>query len=89
MERRKVHSSSASKAYSAVAKARRNGTLADPKTLLCVDCGKAARSYDHRFYSRPLDVVPVCQKCNIKRGPSLDYAIHAIVDRLKKGNKVS
>lgn len=40
----------------------------------CVDCGKRAFYYDHRYYSRPLDVVPVCRGCNIKRGPARDLA---------------
>lgn len=38
----------------------------------CVDCGKPARDYEHRYYSRPLDVEPVCRGCNQKRGPALD-----------------
>ncbi len=42
--------------------------------LTCVDCGKRAFHYDHRYYSRPLDVVPVCRSCNQKRGPALDIA---------------
>lgn len=40
----------------------------------CVDCGKRAFHYDHRHYSKPLDVVPVCRTCNMKRGPALDIA---------------
>jgi hypothetical protein len=37
---------------------------------VCVDCGRVAKNYDHRYYSRPLDVVPVCVSCNQKRGPA-------------------
>lgn len=40
----------------------------------CVDCGKRAFHYDHRYYSRPLDVVPVCRVCNIRRGAARDLA---------------
>lgn len=34
----------------------------------CVDCGKRAYGYDHRDYSRHLDVEPVCRSCNARRG---------------------
>lgn len=39
----------------------------------CVDCGKRAQVYDHRDYTKPLDVVPVCRGCNNKRGPGYPY----------------
>lgn len=38
----------------------------------CVDCGNPARDYEHRYYTRPLDVEPVCRGCNQRRGPALD-----------------
>jgi hypothetical protein len=38
----------------------------------CVDCGRQAKVYDHRYYSHPLEVDPVCAGCNNKRGPALD-----------------
>lgn len=50
--------------------ARRKGILLSPKGMACVDCGKSADRYDHRDYSMPLDVVPVCGSCNTKRGPA-------------------
>lgn len=34
----------------------------------CVDCGVSAQVYDHRDYSKPYEVDPVCQKCNLARG---------------------
>lgn len=37
-------------------------------SIECVDCGMPAKEYDHRDYTRPLDVVPVCGSCNSKRG---------------------
>ena len=57
----------------AVARAIREGKL--PRldgTIRCVDCGQMATQYDHREYARPLDVVPVCRSCNIRRGPASD-----------------
>lgn len=39
----------------------------------CVDCGAPAEHYDHRDYSKPIDVEPVCRKCNYKRGPALGF----------------
>ncbi len=35
----------------------------------CTDCGSPAFCYDHRDYSKPLDVEKVCRKCNWRRGP--------------------
>lgn len=49
----------------------RLGRLQRAKTLTCVDCGAPGHDWDHRDYSRPLDVQPVCRSCNIKRGPAL------------------
>src|SRR3990167_535196 len=43
-----------------------------PPTGSCADCGKPATCYDHRYYSLPLEVDPVCVRCNINRGPALD-----------------
>lgn len=62
----------AARAVSAVAMAKLLGKLPylrDGKTK-CTDCDKPAQVYDHRDYSRPLEVEPVCQKCNIRRGPA-------------------
>lgn len=55
----------------AVAKAVRTGQLPPIKTQVCVDCGSPAHHYDHRDYSKPLDVEPVCARCNSLRGPAL------------------
>ena len=41
-------------------------------STICVDCGVSASMYDHRDYSKPLEVAPVCARCNARRG-------HAIV----------
>ncbi len=57
--------------HAAVAKAKKDGTLPElDGSVPCVDCGAPARDYDHRNYDNPLDVVPVCRRCNIRRGPA-------------------
>lgn len=58
-------------AMSAVANAIRDGRLAPPSDFQCVDCGAPARQYDHRDYSKPLSVEPVCRSCNLNRGPAV------------------
>jgi hypothetical protein len=58
------------KAVYAVAAAVHRGKLPPAKECVCVDCGKQARDYDHRDYSKPLEVEPVCHPCNLKRGPA-------------------
>lgn len=50
----------------------RKGHLPAAKDHRCVDCGKPARDYEHRDYTKPLDVVPVCRSCNVKRGAAYD-----------------
>ena len=55
-------------AASAVRKAVNIGMLKPAKDCVCVDCGSSAKHYDHRDYSKPLTVEPVCQSCNAKRG---------------------
>jgi hypothetical protein len=39
-------------------------------SVKCKDCGKPAQVYDHREYAKPLEVDPVCRRCNCKRGPA-------------------
>lgn len=57
-------------AHQAVAAAVKRGDLPPIKSLACTDCGKPAHDYDHRDYSKPLDVQPVCRSCNRHRGPA-------------------
>lgn len=59
-------------AHRAVSRAIRNGELPSLLTTetACVDCGRRAQQYDHRDYTKPLAVEPVCRKCNYKRGPA-------------------
>lgn len=54
-----------------IVKAQKSGLLPNAKTLVCVDCGKPAFDYDHRDYSKPLSVEPVCRRCNQLRGPAI------------------
>lgn len=54
-----------------VSKAIRRGELTRAAEHRCVDCGKQARDWDHRDYNKPLDVEPVCHRCNILRGPAI------------------
>ncbi len=65
-------------AHQAVGKAVKNGTL--PRldgSVLCVDCGNSAKMYEHRDYSKPLDVSPVCQGCNQRRGEASNHPRHS------------
>jgi hypothetical protein len=55
-----------------VRKAIARGDLKPAKGQPCVDCGKDARDLEHRDYTMPLDVVPVCRSCNLKRGTAYD-----------------
>jgi len=59
------------KAVASVAKLIRSGAIPKARELSCVDCGKNALDYDHRDYSKPLEVEPVCRSCNQLRGPAV------------------
>lgn len=59
----------------------RRGEIEKAAAHLCVDCGKQAFDYDHRDYLKPLDVVPVCRGCNVRRGPALDSRMRHIPER--------
>lgn len=61
----------ASIARSLVRRAMVKGILPFPSSLKCADCGVRASCYDHRDYSKPLEVVAVCRRCNAARGPAL------------------
>lgn len=58
-------------AMACVVKAKAAGVLPPlDGSIACVDCGAPAKHYDHRDYSRPLDVEPCCHSCNLRRGPA-------------------
>jgi hypothetical protein len=58
-----------------VNQAVKKGILPPAATLICVDCGKPAQCYEHRDYNKPLEVVPTCKGCNIRRGPAISLKI--------------
>lgn len=60
------------------------GLLPDLRTgnVACADCGKQAFAYDHRDYSKPLVVDPVCRSCNGKRGAAAPLAT-ALIESLR------
>lgn len=49
------------------------GLLPAPTEFCCADCGADAEVYDHRDYTKPLEVDPVCRSCNSKRGSAEGY----------------
>ena len=59
------------KVYALVKSAVYKNKLPSPYSLKCVDCGADATIYDHRDYSKPLEVEAVCHSCNIIRGPAI------------------
>lgn len=64
-------------AHKAVAQARRAGLIASPRQYQCADCASPATEYDHRDYTKPLEVDPVCRGCNVRRGPAIGHGLHA------------
>ena len=67
-----------SRASSAVTAAVRRGALRNLRAdhIPCVECGKRATTYDHRDYSKPLEVDPVCRRCNRIRPPAPQTAAY-------------
>jgi hypothetical protein len=63
------------RAHSLVAYEIRAGRLAKlaSSDIRCVDCGEEAECYDHRDYRKPLDVSPVCDRCDAARGMGEPY----------------
>ena len=58
------------------------GLLAKPTEYSCMDCGGPANCYDHRDYLKPMDVDPVCSKCNAARGTALNkFPWHSQITR--------
>jgi len=56
------------RAHRSVAVAIEAGLLLPVTMHRCVDCNAPACDYDHRDYSKPLHVDPVCRRCNLVRG---------------------
>lgn len=59
-----AYDTGAQQARLAVQQAVKRGQLPRPDTQTCVDCGEQAKEYDHRDYGDPLNVEPVCRRCN-------------------------
>lgn len=51
----------------------RSGVMPSASELDCADCGRPATDYEHRDYTKPLEVVPTCRSCNLLRGPGYPY----------------
>lgn len=64
----------------------RYGELTDLRegSTPCVDGAAPATCYDHRDYKKPLDVVPVCNSCNAKRGHGLNYQPRSEIRRVRR-----
>lgn len=65
-------------AHRAVARAIRAGQLRPIKDCMCVDCGAQAEHYEHRDYSKPLQVEPTCRRCNFRRGPAAGSDVRSV-----------
>lgn len=73
-------------AHSDVCVAIRKGLLRPASEFPCSDCGCKAVEYDHRDYSQPLKVDPVCRGCNLKRGTA---DISAIISPPRHASQVA
>jgi hypothetical protein len=60
------------RAAAAVCRAVRSGALLKASECSCTDCNAPANAYDHRDYTKPLEVAAVCWGCNQKRGPAFN-----------------
>ncbi len=54
-------------AHNKVQYAIKRGDLPKVSTCACADCSIEAQEYHHEDYSKPLEVVPLCRECHIKR----------------------
>lgn len=71
--RRRLRVSVRGASHTCINSAIARGEMLRATLLKCVDCGRQATCYDHRDYSKPLDVDAVCRGCNNKRGPGAPY----------------
>lgn len=63
----------AHKARQLIGQLVKSGKLQPATSFSCTDCASPATDYDHRDYTKPIEVVPVCHRCNILRGPGAPY----------------
>ena len=72
LEQREAYKRAAMRAAQIVCRAIKAGNLIHPTKLVCTDCKiQMASVYEHRDYAKPLEVDPVCQRCNMRRGPAI------------------
>lgn len=57
-------------AKQAIARAVVRGEMPPARQLRCFDCGVQALDYDHRDYTKPMNVQALCRSCNLLRGPA-------------------
>lgn len=62
------------------------GYLPKYQTLNCVVCGKPAQCYDHRDYSRPMEVRAVCLGCNVRSSVADQGELYQFADALVQRN---
>lgn len=67
-----LHDKESRRAISRVGAAVQRGQIRPASEYQCADCGAPASNYDHRDYTEPLMVDPVCGSCNRKRGPAFN-----------------
>lgn len=70
------------RAIACVQRAVKDGDLPKPTDLQCVDCGGRAAIYEHRDYTKPLEVVPACDPCNHRRGCA-NLPIDVVIDHIR------
>ena len=68
----RVKKTQMARAKTEVFKRVRNGKMPKASSLICSRCGAQAQVYDHRDYSKPLEVTAVCRPCNHALGPGLN-----------------
>jgi hypothetical protein len=56
-----------------VFQAMSKGFLSKPSNFKCKDCNRQAQEWEHRNYSRPFFIEPVCHRCNTKRGKTKNH----------------
>jgi len=61
----------ATRARTVVRQAIKDKHIKAASAYRCADCGGPADRYDHRDYLKPLQIAPVCNACNYKRGPGI------------------
>lgn len=61
------------KSASAIARAIKFWILPPAHYWTCCDCNAKAYCYDHRDYRKPMDVWPVCKRCDCIRGAAKPY----------------